>query len=112
MDTISRWTIVDNLHGIPEDCPHREKCGWLGDAHAFAEYALYNYDLANFYKKYMEDIRTQLRPVKGDNSEEKFNVPTMIAPGKRTSTIAKLDWGWQPCTCPGTITFIMAILQL
>ncbi len=93
MDTISRWTIVDNLHGIPEDCPHREKCGWLGDAHAFAEYALYNYDLANFYKKYMEDIRTQLRPVNGHNSEQKFNVPTMIAPGKRTSSIAKLDWG-------------------
>jgi alpha-L-rhamnosidase len=93
MDTISRWTIVDNLHGIPEDCPHREKCGWLGDAHAFGEYALYNYDLANFYKKYMEDIRTQMRPVKGENTEEKFNVPTMIAPGKRTSTIAKLDWG-------------------
>ncbi|KJF43538.1 family 78 glycoside hydrolase catalytic domain [Draconibacterium sediminis] len=93
MDTISRWTIVDNLHGIPEDCPHREKCGWLGDAHAFAEYALYNYDLANFYKKYMEDIRTQMRPVNGQNTEAKFNVPTMIAPGKRTSTIAKLDWG-------------------
>lgn len=93
MDTISRWTIVDNLHGIPEDCPHREKCGWLGDAHAFAEYALYNYDLANFYKKYMEDIRTQMRPVNGQNTAERFNVPTMIAPGKRTSTIAKLDWG-------------------
>jgi alpha-L-rhamnosidase len=93
MDTISRWTIIDNLHGIPEDCPHREKCGWLGDAHAFCEYALYTYDMANFYKKYMEDIRTQMRPIKGENTEEKFNVPTMIAPGKRTSTIAKLDWG-------------------
>lgn len=94
MDTISRLTIIDNLHGIPEDCPHREKCGWLGDAHAFCEYALYNYDMANFYKKYMEDIRTQMRPVKGHKgSEEQFNVPTMIAPGKRTSTIAKLDWG-------------------
>lgn len=94
MDTISRWTIIDNLHGIPEDCPHREKCGWLGDAHAFCEYALYNYDMANFYKKYMEDIRTQMRSVKGHNNpEERFRVPTMIAPGKRTSTIAKLDWG-------------------
>lgn len=93
MDTISRWTITDNLHGIPEDCPHREKCGWLGDAHAFCEYALYTYDMASFYKKYMEDIRTQLRPVKGENTTQKFMVPTMIAPGKRTSTIAKLDWG-------------------
>lgn len=94
MDTISKWTIIDNLHGIPEDCPHREKCGWLGDAHAFCEYALYNYDMAIFYKKYMEDIRTQMRLVNGrNNPDTKYKVPTMIAPGKRTSTIAKLDWG-------------------
>ena len=94
MDAISKWTIVDNMHGIPEDCPHREKCGWLGDAHAFCEYALYNYDLFNFYKKYMEDIRTQRQLVAGNNaSGEKYRVPTMIAPGKRTSSIAKLDWG-------------------
>lgn len=94
MHSISKWTIVDNVHGIPEDCPHREKCGWLGDAHAFCEYALYNYDMYNFYKKYMEDIKTQMRPTKGHNNPElKFHVPTMIAPGKRTSTYAKIDWG-------------------
>lgn len=94
MHSISKWTIADNIHGIPEDCPHREKCGWLGDAHAFCEYALYNYDMYPFYKKYMEDIRTQMRPVKGQNNPDiKYQVPTMIAPGKRTSTIAKLDWG-------------------
>lgn len=94
MHSISKWTIVDNIHGIPEDCPHREKCGWLGDAHAFCEYALYNYDMYDFYKKYMEDIKTQMRPTKGHNNPElKFQVPTMIAPGKRTSTYAKIDWG-------------------
>ncbi|WP_298763488.1 alpha-L-rhamnosidase [uncultured Polaribacter sp.] len=94
MHSISKWTIVDNVHGIPEDCPHREKCGWLGDAHAFCEYALYNYDMYDFYKKYMEDIKTQMRPIKGHNNPElKFQVPTMIAPGKRTSTYAKIDWG-------------------
>ncbi|MFS4417379.1 alpha-L-rhamnosidase [Maribacter sp. 2307ULW6-5] len=94
MHSISKWTIEDNLHGIPEDCPAREKCGWLGDAHAFAEYALYNYDMYDFYKKYMEDIRTQMRPTKGHNDPDiKFQVPTMIAPGKRTSTYAKIDWG-------------------
>lgn len=94
MHGISKWTVVDNLHGIPEDCPHREKCGWLGDAHAFCEYALYNYDMYHFYKKYLEDIRTQMRPAPGHNDPEVlFEVPTMIAPGKRTSTLAKLDWG-------------------
>ncbi|TXF90240.1 Bacterial alpha-L-rhamnosidase [Neolewinella aurantiaca] len=90
---VSKWTVVDNLHGIPEDCPHREKCGWLGDAHAAAEFTLYNYDVASFYEKYMEDIRTQFRRVKGAKEEKDFLVPTMIAPGRRTSTIAKLDWG-------------------
>jgi len=94
MHDISKWTIVDNIHGIPEDCPHREKCGWLGDAHAFCEYALYNYDMYDFYKKYMEDIRTQMRQVNGHTDTAlKFLAPTMIAPGKRTSTIAKIDWG-------------------
>lgn len=94
MHSISKWTIVSNIHGIPEDCPHREKCGWLGDAHAFCEYALYNYDMDNFYKKYMVDIRTQMRPANGHNNPEiEYKVPTMIAPGKRTSSIAKLDWG-------------------
>ncbi|WP_282055897.1 alpha-L-rhamnosidase [Maribacter luteus] len=94
MHSISKWTIVDNVHGIPEDCPHREKCGWLGDAHAFCEYALYNYDMYDFYKKYMEDISTQMRPTKGHNNPDiNFQVPTMIAPGKRTSTYAKIDWG-------------------
>lgn len=94
MHSISKWTIVDNVHGIPEDCPHREKCGWLGDAHAFCEYALYNYDMYDFYIKYMEDIRTQMRPTAGHNNPKiKFQVPTMIAPGKRTSGYAKIDWG-------------------
>ncbi len=94
MHDISIWTIVDNLHGIPEDCPHREKCGWLGDAHAFCEYALYNFEMKTFYEKYMEDIRTQMLIVQGnDGSNVDYKVPTMIAPGKRTSSIAKLDWG-------------------
>ncbi|HWR99951.1 MAG TPA: family 78 glycoside hydrolase catalytic domain, partial [Prolixibacteraceae bacterium] len=28
-------TVLSNLHGIPTDCPDREKCGWLGDSHAY-----------------------------------------------------------------------------
>jgi len=56
----SLWTIVDNLHSIPEDCPAREKCGWLGDAHGTAETDLFNYDMFLFFRKYMEDIRSQL----------------------------------------------------
>ena len=23
-------TMLSNIHGLPTDCPHRERCGWLG----------------------------------------------------------------------------------
>lgn len=92
---VSKWTVVDNLHGFPEDCPHREKCGWLGDAHATAQFCMYHYDMALFYQKYSNDIESQLDYQKGKYSgkEKIFRVPYMIAPGKRKANIATLDWG-------------------
>lgn len=91
---VSDRTILGNLHGFPEDCPHREKCGWLGDAQVLAEYCLYNFDMNAFYQKYLEDIESQLTPVKAKYSgDKKYRIPTMVAPGKRKAGIAKLDWG-------------------
>jgi len=43
---------------IPTDCPQRdERHGWLGDAHLSAEEAFYNFDMAAFYIKFLDDIR-------------------------------------------------------
>ncbi|MCK7482417.1 MAG: hypothetical protein M0C28_38810 [Candidatus Moduliflexus flocculans] len=43
---------------IPTDCPQRdERHGWLGDAHLSAEEAVYNFDMAAFYAKFLDDIR-------------------------------------------------------
>jgi len=78
----SLLTLEDNWHSIPEDCPHREKCGWLGDAHATADVSLYSYDMSRFYTKYMRDIEDNL--TKG--------LPTMVAPGKRAAGRAHIDW--------------------
>ncbi|MDT8392139.1 MAG: family 78 glycoside hydrolase catalytic domain [Lentisphaeria bacterium] len=47
------WTHRGNMHGIPEDCPAREKCGWLGDANLVAEYSLWNYGGKTFWEKYL-----------------------------------------------------------
>jgi alpha-L-rhamnosidase len=47
---------------IPTDCPQRdERHGWLGDAHLSAEEALYNFDMAAFYAKFLDDIRLAQR---------------------------------------------------
>ncbi|MFO7821445.1 MAG: family 78 glycoside hydrolase catalytic domain, partial [Lentisphaeria bacterium] len=79
------WTHRSNMHGLPEDCPAREKCGWLGDANLVAEYSLWNYDGKLFWEKFLDDIETT----------RTFNdgIPGNIAPGKRGSRRkANPDW--------------------
>jgi alpha-L-rhamnosidase len=91
----SLWTIEDNLHSVPEDCPAREKCGWLGDAHGTAETDLYNYEVTNFFTKYMADIESQL----GRGGETYLGepatagIPGNISTGKRICQEARVDWG-------------------
>jgi len=77
------WTEISNLHGVPTDCPARERCGWLGDTHVSAEMSIYNFDMALFWKKYIRDILTSTNN----------GLPTMIAPGKRGKDTASVDWG-------------------
>ncbi|MBV9470551.1 MAG: family 78 glycoside hydrolase catalytic domain [Abitibacteriaceae bacterium] len=81
---VALWTELSNLHSIPTDCPAREKCGWLGDAHISAEMTIYNFDMAQFWPKYIGDIQTSWR---GD-------LPGDVAPGKRgIGPNGHLDWG-------------------
>ena len=93
--TASLLSLEGNWHSLPEDCPHREKCGWLGDAHATADLSLFNYDMNMFYTKYIRDIEDsrrkdrRLRKVRPKSA----GVPTMVAPGKRANRVANIDWG-------------------
>lgn len=77
-------TYRSNYHGFPEDCPVREKCGWLGDAHIVSDYGLLTYDSTASYIKYMQDIRT---------TREVYDGCRMIAPGRRRSDFASPLWG-------------------
>ena len=82
-ETIRR-TYESNLVALPSDCPIREKCGWLGDAHVTQEMTYYNYDMAQFWAKYAGDIRT--------SSDRHGGLPDSIAPGRRPG-IDAFDWG-------------------
>ncbi len=77
-------TYRSNYHGLPEDCPGREKCGWLGDAQVVCNLGLLNFDTEASYLKYMRDIR---------DSESVYGVWQMIAPGKRGCGEATPLWG-------------------
>lgn len=56
------WSYRSNFHGIPTDCPHREKNGWMGDAHLAAEQGMYNFDAAANYTKWLNDIYDEQQP--------------------------------------------------
>lgn len=79
------WTHRSNIHGIPEDCPARERCGWLGDANMVAEFSTWNYNAKSFWEKYLDDIET----TRANNN----GIPGNVAPGKRgTRGPAQPDW--------------------
>ncbi len=59
---ITRWSYIGNYHGIPTDCPHREKIGWTGDGHLVAEAGLYNYNTLTSYIKWLDDHVDEQRP--------------------------------------------------
>ncbi|WP_054026447.1 glycoside hydrolase family 78 protein [Bacillus sp. FJAT-28004] len=58
----ARWSTLTNYHGIPTDCPHREKNGWTGDASLSAEQVLMNFDPVTAYAKWMRDFKDAQRP--------------------------------------------------
>jgi alpha-L-rhamnosidase len=55
-------STLGNYHGMPTDCPHREKNGWTGDAHLSAEQVLYNFEPVAAYAKWLDDFADCQRP--------------------------------------------------
>ena len=84
LQRIMMSTFRSNYHGYPEDCPGREKCGWLGDAQVVCNTGMMNYDLEASYEKYLRDIRSE---------DDVYGVWQMIAPGKRGCGEATPLWG-------------------
>ncbi len=61
-----RWTQLGNMHGgIPSDCPHRERRGYTGDGQISALAAIYSFDMASFYTKWLNDIKDAQNQITG-----------------------------------------------
>jgi alpha-L-rhamnosidase len=86
-------TEASNLHSVPTDCPQRdERMGWLNDMTVRIEQALYNYDLARFYTKWVADVRD-----------------TQAADGSITDT-APFRWGFRPAD-PVSASYLLAVMK-
>ncbi len=58
----AKLSFINNFHGYPQDCPHREKNGWTGDAACSAEYSLFLFDMEKAYYKWLKDVCDTQRP--------------------------------------------------
>jgi drug/metabolite transporter (DMT)-like permease len=51
------WGQRGNFLNVPTDCPQRdERLGWTGDAQVFCRTAAYNFDVRNFFRKWLGDL--------------------------------------------------------
>lgn len=73
-----RRTLLNNVHGIPEDCPTREQSGWTGDTASATEFELAAFDMQAFFTKWLGDLRT--------SQQENGAIPA-IAPDVRAERI-------------------------
>ncbi len=53
---IITWAIRSNMQSVLTDCPHREKLGWLEEAHLMGPSVMYNFRVPNLYRKIFQDM--------------------------------------------------------
>ncbi|MGN6371180.1 MAG: family 78 glycoside hydrolase catalytic domain, partial [Phycisphaerae bacterium] len=54
--------ILSNSQSVLTDCPHREKLGWLEQAHLMAHAIMMNWDVRTLYDKIADDISDAQHP--------------------------------------------------
>lgn len=56
------WTFLSNVFSVQSDCPGREKLGYGADLVVTANSYMYNFDMANFYRKVVTDFANEQQP--------------------------------------------------
>ena len=88
------WGQRGNFVDVPTDCPQRdERLGWTGDAQIFIRTALYNYLGANFFAKWLRDLKADQMPDGG--------VPMVVPDVEGSGTSA--GWGDAATICPWAV---------
>lgn len=91
------WGQKSNYLDIPTDCPQRdERLGWTGDAQVFCRTAAINFDVAQFFKKWLGDVALEQCP----NGSVAGIVPDCFYDNPAKSTRVSAAWGDAACIIP------------
>ena len=99
------WSQKGNYLDIPTDCPQRdERYGWTGDAQIFCRAATYQFDVRQFFRKWLADMRA----AQHDNGWVPDVVPSLTAykPGGGAWSDAVTIIPWQLYETYGELAFL------
>jgi len=78
-----QWGQRGNFLDVPTDCPQRdERLGWTGDAQAFSRTAAFNFNVNNFFAKWLRDVEADQQPT----GSVPFVIPNVLGPGAGAAT--------------------------
>ena len=99
------WSQKGNYLDIPTDCPQRdERYGWTGDGQIFCRAATLQYDVRQFFRKWLADVRA----AQYDNGWVPEVVPSLTAykPGGGAWSDAVTIIPWQLYQTYGDLSFL------
>jgi alpha-L-rhamnosidase len=88
-------TTLNNAHGIPEDCPHREKRGWSADGYVSAPQAFTNFETKGFYEKWLQDLRDSQRESGAITDIAPAEISYMKKDGDSTWGLVGVELPWE-----------------
>ena len=99
------WGQKGNYLEVPTDCPQRdERYGWTGDGQLFAKMASYQFDVRQFFRKWLADLRAAQR----EDGWVPEVIPTLLnyRPGCGGWSDAATIIPWQLYETYGEVAFI------
>jgi alpha-L-rhamnosidase len=70
-----QWGQKGNFLDVPTDCPQRdERLGWTGDAEVFSRTAAYNFNVNQFFAKWLVDVAAD----QNENGSVPFVIPNAL----------------------------------
>ncbi|MFD3275883.1 family 78 glycoside hydrolase catalytic domain [Aquirufa echingensis] len=87
-----RWGQKGNFLDVPTDCPQRdERLGWTGDAEVFSRTAAFNFNVNQFFAKWLKDVQADQAP----NGAVPFVIPDVLTRttiGKENTQSGAAGW--------------------
>jgi alpha-L-rhamnosidase len=84
-----QWSQRGNFLDVPTDCPQRdERLGWTGDAEVFSRTAAYNFNVNNFFAKWLKDVAADQR----SNGSIPFVIPDALKGSFFDNPVGAAGW--------------------